>query len=291
MTYTTMYGMGPEKTPTVIRNLIFATCGISIVAALTETLINQIFGWPGLQSLLSLSWAGIRNYFIWQPISYMFVQNTGSHGITLYFLIALAFNMYILWVMGTRIYDSVGSRPFLRFYFLCGLFAGILALYAMRWTGHYAILSSPGPSILAILLVWTMMSPDAELLLFFLIPIKAKWLMAGILGAIFLITLSQLDWIDMFFYLSGAAFGYLYAVLAWEFEGPFAFSHKFDHGMASIGRKFKIGGKKAREVSSAIGRKTKIFDIQTGEPLVDDDQFVDSMLAKISKKGEQSLSF
>ena len=34
----------------------------------------------------------------------------------------------------------------------------------------------------------------------------------------------------------------------------------------------------------------KIFDLKTGQAVIDDDSFMDSMLEKISKSGEQSLS-
>jgi len=37
--------------------------------------------------------------------------------------------------------------------------------------------------------------------------------------------------------------------------------------------------------------KPNVIDMNTGKPLDDDDAFVDAMLAKISKQGENSLSW
>ncbi len=37
-------------------------------------------------------------------------------------------------------------------------------------------------------------------------------------------------------------------------------------------------------------RHSKIYDIKSGEPLLDDDQFMDAMLDQISRYGEESLT-
>ncbi len=141
MTYTSSAFLGPDATPKAIQKLILTTCVIALFSALTEPVFTQIFGIPGLQTWLSLSWIGIHHYFIWQPLSYLFVQSNGSMGITLSFLIGLAFDMYILWIMGSAILDTVGTKPFLRLYFLSGIGAGLLALVAMYITKRYGILA------------------------------------------------------------------------------------------------------------------------------------------------------
>lgn len=270
---------GPESTPRVIQKLIFITCAVALFSALTEPLFTQIFGIPGLPTWLSLSWYGIQNYFLWQPITYLFVLGGGSQGIDLFFLISLFFDMYILWIMGTEILNVVGSSSFLRFYFLSGLFAGLTAVIAMYVTGQHAVLAGPMPSLLALFTVWAFYHPETELLLFFLFPMKVKWLFPAIFFAIVLINLSQLDWIHLVLYLTSIFFGYVYAIVVWEFSSPFPFTEKFDH----LFMKLKTFGLKNKN-------KIKIFDIKTGEPLVNDEEFIDAMLAKISRYGENSLT-
>ncbi len=287
MTYTSSAFLGPDTTPKAIQKLILTTCLIALFSALTEPVFTQIFGIPGLQTWLSLSWIGIHHYFIWQPLSYLFVQSNGAMGITLSFLIGLAFDMYILWIMGSAILEAVGTKPFLRLYFLSGIGAGLLALVAMYITKRYGIVAGPLSSILAIMTVWTMLNPEANLLIFFLFLLKAKWLLAGILGAILLVNVSQGDGVSLVLYLSGALLGYLYALMAWDLKSPFAWTHRFDRFLASCAEKMRTGTAKAQE----IGRKTKILDIQTGKPIEDDESFVDAMLTKIAKKGEKSLTW
>lgn len=279
MNYTTVPAWGPTSTPKVIKGLILATALCSILSALLEPFFNELFGWRGLQFWLSLSWYGIQKGCVWQLLSYLFVQETGSQGIGLSFLIILTFNMYLLWVMGTAVLEAVGTQPFLRLYFLSGLFAALLTLLIMRSSDHYEVLSGAFPAIFAVLTVWTLLNPEVQVLLFFVIPVKAKWILAAILGATFLIDLSQRAWIDLVFYLSGGFFGYFYGAIAWGLRSPWALTRSLDLFLNKLGQK-----------GTGIG-KAKIFDFKTGKEVLNDDQFVDAMLAKIYKKGENSLTF
>ena len=274
---------GPENTPQAIQRLILATATICILSALIEPIFNEIFGLQGLQYWLSLSWAGIKNFCLWQPLTYPFVQYTGTSFISLSFLLSLAFNLYILWVMGTAVLESIGTSAFLRLYFLSAIFAGLLALAMMKLTGQYSILSGAFPPILALLTVWTFLHPETEILLFFVIPIKAKWLLAAILGAAILINLSQRAWVDLSFFLGGAFFGYLYATLVGGMRSPWTCTWGLDKFLNLLG---KTLGKKIFQTKG----EPKIFDFKTGNPLLDDEQFVDAMLSKISQKGPNSLS-
>ena len=271
----------PFDTPTIIKRLLIATAAICIGSALSEPFFNAIFGTSGLQQWLSLSWYGIKNFAIWQPLTYLFVQYTGTQIITLPFLISLLFNLYMLWITGSVVVRAVGEAPFLRFYLLCGIFVGLISLYAMKLTGQYQVLSGAWPAIFAVLTVWTFLNPDLELLFLFVFPIKAKWLFLGLFLAFFLIDLTQGLWVKLVFDLSGPFFGYLYALFAWDIRSPFPITNKLDRMLLRL---------------KGIKPPVKIYDIKTGkavkkpQPPQDDDQFVDEMLTKISQKGANSLT-
>lgn len=289
---TSDFRVGPEFTPRPIKNLILFTCAISLAVSLGEIFFYQIFGISGPEYWLSLSWRGFANYMIWQPFTYLFVQYTGGSGITLSFLITLLFQMYLLWVIGSQVLERIGRISFLKLYFISGIVAGIAALLLMQFTGSQIVLSGPTPAIFAVLAVWTMTYPEAELLLFFLIPVKAKWLILGILGAVFLISLSSLDFISFSFYFFGCLIGYLYALTAWGLHSPFPGFNRLEafilQGSNKIRNNFFFRPRKNNNLKSA---SPKIFNISTGEPEFDDEKFVDMMLEKISKKGEQSLTW
>lgn len=270
----------PFDTPSVIKKLLIATGVICIGSALSEPLFRTVFGTAGLQHWLSLSWYGIYHYAIWQPLSYLFVQYTGAEGINLYFLLNLLFNLYMLWVTGTALVRAVGENPFLRFYLLSGIFVGLLALFAMKPTGQYQVLSGAWPAIFASLTVWTFLNPELELLFLFLFPIKAKWIFLAIFLTLLLIDLTQLAWVKLVFDLSGSLFGYLYGLFAWDVRSPFTFLKPIDRILLRV---------------KGIKNRAQIFDFKTGEKIhkketLDDDQFVDEMLNKISKKGFNSLT-
>src|SRR6185436_13786122 len=65
--------------------------------------------------------AAVRNFMIWQVFTYMFVHFGTWH---------LLFNMLALWMFGMPIERSWGMRRFLKFYFLCGIAAGVCVLVA-----------------------------------------------------------------------------------------------------------------------------------------------------------------
>lgn len=284
MPYSTQTRIGPESTPSIIKQLILATCIASIGCVLLEPLINHLFGVMGPLSFLTLSWRGIEYFYLWQPFTYLFVYGTVGARITLFWLIGLAFNMYILWIMGTNILERVGLKRFLRLYLGSGIIAGIAALAAMRIMGVNVILGGPTASILAILTTWAIINPESELVLFFVIPIKSKWLVVILLAVIFFITLANFDIVDFFFYFTGAAIGYIYPTLAWGYRSPFKQTQEFDSFLRIV------VDKAVSLIKPSKPSKGKIFDFKTGKPLDDDEYFMDQMLEKISRSGKNSLT-
>jgi len=295
MTYTmSHFRLGPEFTPSPIKTLILCICLATIGCALVNNLFTHIFGIPGPQEWFSLSWWGIQHYLFWQPVTCLFVQYTGYQGITFLFLLLLAFNLYILWIMGTDVLRRVGGGPFFRFFFICGGGASLLALLLMPVTGQYGLLSGATPSIFALLVAWTLMHPDAELLVFFLIPVKAKWLTFGMVGVVLLISLSQLNIVNFSHYFFGALLGYLYGLMAWGLHSPFPFLYRVEWALIRYTEKlhqltasfFPFQKKKKK------GESGKIFTLKPeSDATLDDDRFIDAMLEKISKNGEQALTW
>jgi hypothetical protein len=266
---------------------------------------------------LSLSWWGMQRYMYWEPVTFLFTQHTGGSGINLFFLLTLFFNMYVLWVFGSHIYQRVGKNPFLRFYFISGILAGIIAFLLMPVTGQYGIISGATPSILAIMIVWTLMNPEAELLLFFLIPVKAKWLSLGIVGAIVLINLSNADLVSFTLFFSAALIGYFYGLVIWGLHSPFTVLHKFELAVLRFSSRIqkKAGSLVPKRKAKKPTKKGTVVDVDftvvkpgkekfskekntivkptVEKPVTDneDDRFIDSMLEKISKFGQHSLTW
>jgi len=272
------FTLGPEKTPKPLFYLVSSIAAISILSTLFNGLFAYLFDTTGPEDWLGLSWYGIQHFFLWQPVTFLFTQNSYLSGISISYLISLFFNLYVLWVLGAAIIERIGIKSFFKLFFLSGITSGIIALLLMKITSYYTVLSGPAPALLALLSFWTLLYSEAELRLFFIFQLKAKWLTAGIFIAILLTSISQLDFVTLGFYLTGMISGYLYGVIAYDLKGPFPFLNSFEEFI------FDTFTKKRSENSG------KIIDFSTGKS-IDDDIFVDSMLAKISKSGEDSLSY
>lgn len=291
MNYTTLSSWGPEKTPATIKHLIITTCCIAIASAAIQDLFDLFDIFPGPQSYLSLSWWGLQRGYLWQLFSFIFVQET-STGLSFSFLVALTFSMLILWSIGSAILDIIGKASFLRLYFFGTFAAAILTLLSILITGQYETIAGITPALIILLTVWAMAFPETEILLFFLIPVKAKWLVISVIGAFLLISLSHLDFSSLFLYLFATLIGYGYAVMAHSWYSPFAFTLPFDLWLSRIAsfirRHNPLPKKTPKDVKSS---EIKIIDLSSRHSsLNDDDAFVDAMLTKISKRGEESLS-
>ncbi len=146
---------------------------------LTQPLIYQ---WLGLvpDSL-------IRNFMLWQPLTYIFVHSTG--------IFHVAFNMLLLWWLGAELEMRWGGRMFLTYYLVCGVGAALLYLLSLfiyyLATGNYSPFLSPvvgaSGSVFGLLLAYGILFGDRVFYLFMLFPMKAKYFVM-ILAAIELLT-------------------------------------------------------------------------------------------------------
>ena len=138
--------------------------------------------------------------FLWQPVTYMFLHDV--HGAT-----HILWNMVSLFFIGPMLEIHWGTLRFLKYYFLCGIGAGLCVVVAgfMAGTPGVATIGCSG-AIFGILIAFGVLFPDV---LFFGV-IKAKWFVA-IMGAINLIDAiaSRSSGVSNVAHLGGMAIGYL----------------------------------------------------------------------------------
>ncbi|ULC60320.1 rhomboid family intramembrane serine protease [Flaviramulus sp. BrNp1-15] len=146
----------------------------------------------------------------WQIVTHMFMHGGPMH---------IFFNMFALWMFGTPVEQTLGSKRFLFIYFSAGLGAVALQLgyyyfkyipmeqeaMALGFTQeqivevfkdgkvfraigqefneiYYASMVGASGCIMGILVAFGMMNPEAKLMMIFLpIPIKAKYFIPGII--------------------------------------------------------------------------------------------------------------
>lgn len=155
----------------------------------------------GFQPLSLALWPFESGYFApWQLVSYAFLHGNFNH---------LFFNMFAVWMFGTPLERSWGSRRFALFYGTCVIGAGVLQLLVQLFEGGvYPTVGASG-GVFGLLLAYGVMWPDNRIfLLFFPVPIKAKWFVL-IYGAIeLLLGFSRtMPGVAHFAHLGGMIFG------------------------------------------------------------------------------------
>lgn len=244
----------------LIQILIFTILGVSLIGAFS----------PTIYSYLALSWAGMEKFYFWQCFTYAFIQ---QGAISFGFFIQMAFNLYILWVFGSSLLERMEIRPFVFLYF-GSIFLGTLSVVIFP----QSLLSGSIYPIYALLASWVVLNPGSKLLLFFAIPFKAEWLILALFGASLMIELSDAQWGAAVAIVISTLYGYLFTLLKWRQHSPFGFLHFFEKKV------LQLFEKKGR------GSKAKIYDIKSGEAILNDEAFMDAMLERISRHGEESLT-
>jgi membrane associated rhomboid family serine protease len=163
-----------------------------------------------LLTLVALSAeATVHNLFVWQIFTYMFLHGGALH---------LLFNMLSLWFFGLQLERDWGTRQFLKYFFYCGMAAGVCVvgfnIAAAKLTGdpiwwNIPTLGASG-AIFGVLVAFAVLYPDQTVLMNFLFPVKAKY-MVMIYAAVELILIIGPNYgVSNIAHLGGMAFGYLY---------------------------------------------------------------------------------
>jgi membrane associated rhomboid family serine protease len=183
--------------PTGVKWLIVSNVAIFVAI----TLFGRSIG--GDIMLLALAPKAVVSYFaLWQLVTYLFIHSGISH---------LLFNMLALWMFGVPLEQTWGTKRFLKYYFLCGIGAGLCDVALHAATGNWGTRTvGASGAIYGLLMAFGVLFPNQTVLMDFLFPIKAKY-MVMIYGAIGLImAFSANDGVSNIAHLGGMIFGYVY---------------------------------------------------------------------------------
>lgn len=103
----------------------------------------------------------------YQIVTAMFIHGSLMH---------LAFNMYALSIFGKLLEYKWGKLRFLLFYLVVGITANIASAFFFNAAGFPVRLIGASGAVYGVLLAFGAYKPDAVLLLFFVVPVKTKWL-------------------------------------------------------------------------------------------------------------------
>lgn len=189
--------------PSIVQILLVLN-GLAYLLLLSATasIIENYALWPlGLTGEQVVGGITPR-FYPWQLVSYGFLHGGTFH---------LLFNLYALWLFGSRIEQAWGSKAFIIYYFICVIGAGLVQLLVSSQSGDiYPTLGASG-GVYGLLLAFALTFPNERLMLLFPpVIIKAKWLVlifavielyAGVTGT--------MAGIAHFAHLGGMLFGFL----------------------------------------------------------------------------------
>jgi len=112
-------------------------------------------------------WPIGEHFMPWQVVTYAFIHGSFNH---------LFFNMLGLWMFGSELEQIWGRNRYLTFYFASVLAAAVTQLVVNAVLGSTAPTVGASGGLFGLLLAFAMVFPDRIILLFFVIPMKAKFL-------------------------------------------------------------------------------------------------------------------
>lgn len=170
-----------------------------IIANVAVYLLQFVFQ-PSFQRIFALTPADVfTKLYIWQPLTYMFLHS-------MYSIWHLFFNMLITWFFGSALESVWGGQRFLKYYITCGLGG---ALFFMIFNSNGSVVGASG-AVFGLYLAYAMLFPNNYVLLWFVFPVKAKYLVTFL--ALFQLALgvSGPGSIAYFAHLGGMAAGLLF---------------------------------------------------------------------------------
>lgn len=238
--------------PPVVKQLLIANVLVFVLTRMLPGVdlmqIENLFGFVAADAL--------GNGRVWQFFTYMFLHGGLFH---------ILFNMLLLWMFGTTVEHRWGSRAFLAYYVVCGL-GGAIVSWVMG-PGSTVPMIGASAAALGVLLAYTLMYPDQQVLLYFVIPVKMKvllWILVAvdIIGAVGLLRGNTAH----FAHLGGLLFGWIYLKQDWR--------------LGAFGR--RVRGVRARQAMKQRAQNAERAQTRQEE--------IDRILEKISAEGMDSLT-
>ena len=272
--------------PKVIKNLLIINVAVFFVQMLAN---NLLVGGKPLWYVLNL-WLALNplnegfNFQVWQLLTYQFMHGSFSH---------ILFNMFALWMFGMEIENNWGPKKFLTYYLLCGVIAGLFQLFLTPLLGSSAAVTiGASGAIYGVLIAFGLMFPDRYIFLYFLVPIKAKYLIGFLIVMEFMLVDSAQSNVAHLAHLGGAIAGFLFIMFDKRIDVPlkrmfnrtgYNSTNQFNNPFAGLSDKFK---KRRQNIEDA-----NYYDInQKKEEDKITQEEIDKILDKISKSGYDSLT-
>lgn len=141
------------------KNVVFILIAINVIVYLLLPAGSRTWLYE-----FALSSYGLKNFKIWQFVTYMFLHAGFAH---------IFFNMWGLYLFGSAILPRLGTARFLTLYFLSGI-SGAMLWLALNWGSNIPIVGASG-AVFGVMMAAAMLYPSMRIqLLFPPIPMQMK---------------------------------------------------------------------------------------------------------------------
>jgi len=151
--------------PPATQALLIANVAVFLLQfTMGGSLIAWFALWPPVTGVSALP-----SFQPWQLVTYGFLHVDMLH---------LFFNMLGLWMFGSELEHVWGQKRYVQFYTASVVAAALTQLLVAALLGTNAPTIGASGGLFGLLLAFAMIFPNRIILLFFVIPMKAKWLVA-----------------------------------------------------------------------------------------------------------------
>ena len=139
--------------PNLMMYLVIAMAGVFVVELFVPTMPLRFYLYFDRSLILAGQW--------WRIITWIFIPTNSS-------IVWIIFSLYFYYLIGSGLEQRWGSFKF-NLYYLVGIIATVIGGFIIGATDNTYL-------NLSLFFAFAVLYPDYELLLFFFIPIKVKWL-------------------------------------------------------------------------------------------------------------------
>jgi membrane associated rhomboid family serine protease len=269
--------MRPDGTPGRWRSFsITIWLMIVLVIAFAAQQIDIVyFGGRYLDDLV-LSSASLTRGHVWQLLTFQFLHANGMH---------LFFNLVGLWFFARFMEARLGRGRFLALYFGSGVAGGLFfAILASIFPFHFGMALGASAGISGAFAAYTIMEPEGVILAYFLVPVRAKYLLYVYVAISLFFTIVPSSGVAYAAHLGGMAFGVAY--VRWGLN-PWRLA-EWNPLRRKLRREEMI---RAATISPGkLRRRARLQDTQELPSQEFISKQVDPILDKISAHGIQSLT-
>lgn len=204
---------GPGPMTKAVRAILIANVAVFVLSLFVGPGVRQTFG--------LVPAAVLTDGRVWQPFTYLFVHSASIGHIL--------FNMLSVWMFGVELERRWGTTFFTKYYFVCGVGAGLCSIAASLLpfgaSAYYIPTIGASGAVYGLLLAWALLYPHRQILFMFLFPLPARVFVAIIGAVAFFSALGDSgSTVSNVAHLGGLVVGWLYLKgprdlrLAWQYR-------------------------------------------------------------------------